>query len=55
MAWFYNSLTDKETCKDLDPHGCAVNPDLCQDPILAVVTCPRTCNICGKSQCGYCH
>ena len=41
----------KETCKDLDPHGCAVNPDLCLDPILAMVTCPRTCNVCGKSQC----
>ena len=25
----------KETCNGLDLHGCAANPDLCQDPFLA--------------------
>ena len=40
----------KESCHDLDPQGCAVNPSICQDPVLSVATCPRTCNKCGKSQ-----
>ena len=44
-----NVLPSKDTCNDLDPHGCAVNHDFCQSPILAAVTCSRTCNMCGKS------
>ena len=33
-------------CNDLDPHGCALNPDLCQDEVLAAAMCPVTCNKC---------
>ena len=43
-------LPAKESCNDLDPQGCAANPDICQDPVLSVVTCPRTCNTCGKAK-----
>jgi len=45
----HHFIQAKETCKDLHPHGCVVNPDACKDPIMAMVTCPRTCNICGQS------
>ena len=48
-------LPAKDTCEDLDPHGCAVNPDLCQIQILAALTCPRTCNACGKFKCVHFH
>jgi len=38
----------KEPCHDFDPQGCAVNSELCQHPVLSVLTCPRTCNKCGR-------
>jgi len=44
--YHYTCIPAVSICKDLDPHGCALNPSLCQDPVLAVVTCPRTCNTC---------
>ncbi|XP_052786257.1 fibrinogen beta chain-like [Mya arenaria] len=34
------------SCVDLDVTGCRTNPQLCQDPILAEVTCPVMCNRC---------
>jgi len=40
-------------CNDLDPQGCAVNPSMCKDPVLSVVTCPRSCNRCRKYRCFY--
>ena len=48
-----------QPCKDLDPHGCRNNPDLCLNQVLALVTCPVTCNKCkcGKllvQQCVFC-
>ena len=41
-------LTQADPCSDLDPHGCAANPDLCLDDVLAIVTCPVTCHRCRK-------
>ncbi|XP_052815406.1 uncharacterized protein LOC128242336 [Mya arenaria] len=39
---FKGSRSDNP-CVDLDPNGCKANPHLCQDPLLAEVTCPVTC------------
>ncbi|KAH3881678.1 uncharacterized protein LOC127881228 isoform X2 [Dreissena polymorpha] len=33
-------------CDDFDTSGCVSNPSLCQDPVLSLVTCPKTCNKC---------
>ncbi|XP_052786383.1 microfibril-associated glycoprotein 4-like [Mya arenaria] len=34
------------SCVDLDVTGCRTNPQLCQDPLIAEVTCPVMCNRC---------
>ena len=41
-------VTRADPCSDLDPRGCAANPDLCLDDLLARVTCPVTCGKCRK-------
>jgi len=43
----YTTVGWSSPCNDFDPEGCAANLDLCDDPILSVATCPKTCNICG--------
>ncbi|XP_052780950.1 SCO-spondin-like isoform X2 [Mya arenaria] len=40
------ATTASEACADLDPHGCAANPNICNDDIVAEVTCPVSCNKC---------
>ncbi|XP_052762181.1 asialoglycoprotein receptor 1-like [Mya arenaria] len=38
--------TGSEPCVDLDATGCRNNPQICQDTLLAEVTCPVMCNKC---------
>ncbi|XP_052788103.1 uncharacterized protein LOC128222951 [Mya arenaria] len=39
-------IAGSEPCADLDPMGCANNPNLCDDPILAKDICANSCNLC---------
>ncbi|XP_052761532.1 C-type lectin domain family 6 member A-like [Mya arenaria] len=41
--------TASEPCVDLDATGCRNNPQICQDILLAEVTCPVMCNKCPQS------
>jgi len=45
---FVVHVAQGDPCRDLDPQGCAANPNLCLDDLLAVVTCPVTCHKCRK-------
>lgn len=35
-------------CAEFDPVGCQANPSICGNEVLAVYTCPVTCNKCRK-------
>ncbi|WAR29938.1 FCN1-like protein, partial [Mya arenaria] len=45
-----NVVADFGPCEDLDVVGCRNNPQICQDPLLAEVTCPVSCNKCPTVQ-----
>ncbi|XP_052762182.1 perlucin-like protein [Mya arenaria] len=52
LLWVVVSLhvaTASEPCADLDDTGCRKNPQICQDTLLAEVTCPVMCNKCPNS------
>ncbi|XP_052786332.1 uncharacterized protein LOC128221770 [Mya arenaria] len=38
------------SCVDLDVNGCQTNPHICDDDLLARVTCPVTCKRCPNDQ-----
>ncbi|WAR30111.1 hypothetical protein MAR_003679, partial [Mya arenaria] len=46
LAVCLNLATALGSCVDLDVTGCRTNPQLCQDPLLAEVTCPVMCHRC---------
>ncbi|XP_052790102.1 coadhesin-like [Mya arenaria] len=43
-------ITGGDQCTDLDAVGCANNPNLCADPILAKEVCAKSCNLCPGGQ-----